>query len=244
MALDLWIAKRFGFISPVRQGLREVEVKVDVLDLDDIVDAYAFEVDRKYTMTKTSSALDLDILKRFFTTLLVLRIDHILRGRAFTNYDVRRYSVPAFLAVYLLGLGIVEDHDFGLILKPVCEKPDNMLTPEEMAKVSTLIRALRDAFRPVDFPMDRNGNLEFMSKYTLDLAVKSYRARDHVVSAFLSSVITKTIVDHVVLTLSTVNYGDAAIFRREIPISEVEDAKSDLETRKPKDEVVSQPPGV
>jgi len=231
MMLESWVTKRFGFVSPVRQELRTVDVKIDVLDLDDIVDAYAFEVDRKYAMTKISAALDLDILKRYLTMLLILRIDLVNREKKFGLYDIRRYAVPAFLAAYLLSVGIVEDHDFGLLLRPTYDKPDNLLTPEEMIKVSTMIRALRDAFRPVDFPTNRDGNLEFMSKYTLDMAVKSYRTRDHVVSAFMSSVISKTIRDEVILTLSTVNYGDAAVFRREIPISEVEDAKPDLEAR-------------
>jgi len=244
VALDSWITKRFGFVSPVRQELRNVEVKIDVTDLDDIVDAYGLEVDRKYMLTKIANALDLDLLKRYLITLLALRIDLVTREKKMKEYDLRRLSVPSFVAVYLLGIGIVEDHEYGLLLKPTYDRPDNLLSPEEMVKMATLIRALRDAFRPVDFPMMKEGNLEFMSKFTLNLAVKSYRPRDHVVSAFLSSVIAKTIRDEVVLAISTVNYGDATVFRREIPISEVEDAQPNLEARKPKDEVVPQPLGV
>lgn len=244
MSLQSWVNQRFGFTAPVRTSLREVSVEIDVKDLEDIVDAYVLEVDRKYTMTKIGNALDPELLKSYLSTLLVLRIDHVIRTRKFREYDVRRYSVPAFMAAYLLGIGRVEDHDFGLLLVPTYNQPVEVLTPDEMVKVSTLIRALRDAFRPVDFPLTKDGNLEFMSKFTLDKAVKSYRPRDHIVSAFMSSVISKVIRDSVILELSTVNYGDAAIFRREIPISEADHAEPNLETRKPKDEVVSQPLGV
>jgi len=244
MALDSWVVKRFGFVSPVRTSLREVKVEIDVTDLEDIIDAYILEVDRKYVMTKISNQLDPEILKMYLMTLLILRIDYVTREKKFKDYDLRRYSVPAFLAAYMLGIGRVEDQEFGLILTPVYTSTSGMLSPDEMAKFSNLIRALRDAFRPVDFPTDWKGNIEFMSKFTLNLAVKSYRGRDHVVSAFLSSVISKTVRDEVVLALSTVTYGDAYIFRREIPISELEHEKPDLEIRKPKDEVVSQPLGV
>lgn len=243
MSLQSWVSQRFGFVSPVRMSLRDVFVEIDVEDLDDIVDAYFFEVDRKYTMTKTGDALDMESLKKYFSTLITLRIDHVLRGKAYRQYDLRQYSVPSFLAAYLLGIGKAEDHEFGLRLLPQATKAE-LLDPEQMKKMSTMIRALRDAFRPVDFPMDREGNVEFMSKFTLGKAVQSYRARDHVVSAFLSSVIQKTIRDEVILQLSTVIYGDVQVFRKEIPISELSHAEPNLEKRKPQDEVVPQPLGV
>jgi len=244
MMLETWVSKRFGFASPVRQFLREVVVMIDVLDLEEIVEAYALEVDRKYVMTRLSNNLDIDILRRYLMTLLVLRIDFVNRDKKYAKYDLRSYAVPAFLAAYLLGIGRVEDHDFGLLLIPKCEVPSDMLTPDEMYRFSRQIRALRDAFRPVDFPSDRVGNLEFMSKFTLDEAVKSYRPRDHIVSAFMASVIRKTIRDDVILVLTTVTYGDAGIFRRDIPISEVDDESPNLAISKPQDEVVPQPSGV
>jgi len=244
MSLQSWVNQKFGFVAPIRPELRPVEVEFEVNDVMDLVDAYMLEVDRKYVMTKIADALDAEQLAKYLTTLLVLRIDFVTRGRKFQGYNLRQYSVPAFMAAYLLNIGIVEDHDFGLLLIPVYQAPKEVMTHEEMVKFAQLIRALRDAFRPVDWPNGKEGNLEFMSKITLGPAIKSYRPRDHVVFAFLSSVVKKVIRDEILLQFTTVHYGDAAMFRREIPLSEVPNETLDAGPPQSKIETVPQSVGV
>jgi len=235
-SLERWAAARFGNESPIRPTLRSVPVAIEILDIKDIGDAYSLEVDRKYKMTKVSNQFDVETFEKYVRTLLVLRVDHVMKKREFRDYDLRLYAVPSFVAALLINIGEADDMDYGVRLYPVIDySKEDLLSKEQMRTQSSLIRALRDAFKPVDFPLHRDGNLDFMSKFVIDTAIKSYRPRDHVVYAFMTAVLQKTISDSLFLEMSTVTYGDRDIFRRELPIGEILDERPQLEEREPKE---------
>lgn len=220
MSMRTWVHTRYGFISPIRPKLREVEVLVDIEDVDEIVSAYYEEAQRKYVGPNVLNILDIDSVKKYITMLIALRVDFVNRTRKYKEYDLRTYQVPAFVAALLMPIGPADDQEFGIHLKPKCEEPKEKLTPDDMRKISRVISALKDAFRPVFFPLRREGDVSFMSKFVIENEVRSYRGRDHVYDAFLTAITKKHIIDDVILQLSTVHYGSVEVFRRELPISE------------------------
>lgn len=149
-----------------RNGFTERNVKIT----GEYIERLAFEYWRMCERAYPGNAVTFCIedLTRFLLTSLAIRVGLVRRSMyhdKIRKYDYRAYRIPAYWALVLDGIGEATDYDHSsVVLKPVFDAWDQLMSPEEMSNFMLHLKNYKDIFVLREIPRRSEGRLSTMSR--------------------------------------------------------------------------------
>lgn len=168
------------------------------------------------------SELESKDIKRYLNTLTWMRVCAVNSStdKSWSAYKplTRVVAVPVLMYQLLLCIGIAYDRDYNLEFYPAYTvTQDDILSPEEMDKVSSLFRQFEQSGIKVVYGIPKNpeGELDFMAMSHISEEVCSYK-RSHPVYGFLSAFFRQQALNEITGSMSRVFYGYESDYRYSI----------------------------
>jgi len=205
--LEKMIGNNVPTIGAVRDTLT-VPVSLKLLRLNELCDLYMDlieSVERRQVDQKFRS----DFLAYMYTCYAIRLYIVCDSNRLRTSFPQwKRISVPAVWATILDLVGEAVDVDTNIVIVPKADiQIDELMSMEQLAKFNIYLRSFSRSLVLVDFPSERKGNLDFMSKVVVNNEILSYRRENHPAYALLTSIIQKETNEAVFLNMCRVTYG-------------------------------------
>lgn len=201
----------------------EVEMKPSSL-VSTLAEKLLSELNRVSPYTGYAPVADLEVedIRKYLNTLVWLRVNHV-RGcsdKLVASYRAvsRHLAIPVLMYQLLICIGHAYDKDYNLAFEPVCNfTKDEVLSPDEMEAVSSLLRQFSDSGIKVVFGMPRSeeGELDFMAMCHVEDEVVSYR-RSHPVFGFIASFFSQKELNAITGTMCRVVYGYETDFKYQV----------------------------
>lgn len=166
-----------------------------------------------YAEYKPLEHLDSEMLRKYFNTLLWMRVNAVNqitnKSTAMYNRLSRTAAVPVLFSHVLIGVGIAYDKDFNLEFYPAYNpSQDEILSPEQLLMVSDLFRQFENSGMKIVFGLPRalDGELDYMAMSNVASEVRSYRYT-HPVYGFLAAFTAQQELNQITGSMSRVFYG-------------------------------------
>jgi hypothetical protein len=181
-----------------------------------------FERLAPYTSYRPVSELTSQDIERYLKTLTWLRVCTVLGSADKSSVEYRplkkELAIPVLMYQLLICIGRAYDSEYNLDFMPVYSiTEEDLLSPEEMAGVSSLFRQFENAGMKVVYgiPKIQSGELDFMAMSHVNDVIVSYR-RSHPSYAFLAAFIRQKELSEVTGMMSRVIYGYDSDFRYQL----------------------------
>lgn len=181
-----------------------------------------FERLAPYASYRPVSELTSKDIERYLKTLTWLRVCTVLGSADKSSVEYRplkkELAIPVLMYQLLICIGRAYDSEYNLEFMPVYSiTEEDLLSPEEMASVSSLFRQFENAGMKVVYgiPNIQSGELDFMAMNHVNDVITSYR-RSHPSYAFLASFIRQKELSEVTGMMSRVIYGYDSDFRYQL----------------------------
>lgn len=165
------------------------------------------------------SELESRDIERYLNTLTWMRVCAVNSStdKSWSAYKTlsRYVAIPVLMYQLLLCIGRAYDRDFNLEFYPAYNvTQDDILSPEEMDKVSSLFRQFEQSGIKVVYGIPRNpeGELEFMAMSHVEEEVLSYK-RSHPVYGFLAAFFRQQAFNEITGNMCRVLYGYESDYR-------------------------------
>lgn len=210
------LQSRFNDSKIMNASLVNVVVKLENSSLiTTLADKLLSEFQRvsPYAGYAAISELESRDIERYLNTLTWMRVCAVNSSadKSWSAYKplARYVAVPVLMYQLLVCIGIAYDRDYNLEFIPAYNvTQDDILSPEEMDKVSSLFRQFEQSGIKVvhGIPKDRSGELEFMAMAHVSDEVLSYK-RSHPVYGFLAAFFRQQALNDITGSMCRVLYG-------------------------------------
>ena len=161
-------------------------------------------------------------IERYLNTLTWMRVCAVNRSadKSWLAYKPleRSVTIPVLMYQLLICIGTAYDADYNIEFTPAYRvKQDDILSPAEMDKVSSLFRQFEQSGIKVVYgmPRDLSGELEFMAMAHVSEEIMSYK-RSHPVYGFLAAFFRQQTFNEIVGSMNRILYGYESDFRLQV----------------------------
>lgn len=163
---------------------------------------------------------EVDNLEAFLYTSLAMRVFQTngIDGKLFKEYTyLGEIMIPAVWAQIIDGVGNVFDPETSIQLTVTMDVDEKKRLPaSQFHSYLRHLKGYQKSMVLVPWPKGKTGSLPFMSKVLISEEIKSFRGADSPVYAFLSSIVSKELIQGVCDDVFRFDYGTLAYYRSHV----------------------------